>query len=413
MAFDTDFFFTPGKLSIVADGTYGSSGKGSLASFLTEHADYQFACNTFSAQAGHWVRLDPTEPNKPGRTYFYQSLNSCAYQKDKYEKLYIGPDAAIEFPALMREIEENNIPVKKLGIHPLCTILQDKDSAYERGEVDYEGNPLSNRGDGTMKFGSTAHGVAPCRTRKMLRRQDTILAKDFVALEEMICDVEREIMDRLDKGQKGLLEIAQGFPLSLNYKFYPATTSRNVTVSAALDGMMLPPIYAGNVMLNFRTFPIRIANDKYIGDDGKFLTWAEIQQYDKEDKKYQIYKGTSGGWYDDQEETTWEEITKSSGAVEKIQELTSVTKMPRRVATWSKQCLIDAVKYNRTHGRMFISINFLNYVQNDILGYRGDSIKEFPKCIEWINKNLCDLDKLSAELKILGTGPKTDDKILF
>ncbi len=407
--FNTDWFFTPGKLSIVMDGTYGSSGKGTLASFLTEHADYQFACNAFSAQAGHWVRLDD------GQQYFYQSLNGCAYQKDRYEKIYIGPDAAIEFPALMREIEENNVPVHKLGIHPLCTIIQDKDQAYERGEVDYEGNKLEKVGDGTKKNGSTCHGVAPCRTRKMLRRQDTIYAKDFSALEEMVCDTEREIMDRLDGGQKGLLEIAQGFPLSLNYRFHPACTSRNVTVSAALDGMMLPPIYAGNVMINFRTYPIRISSEKFIGDNGKFLTWDEIQEYNKLGKKYEIYKGTSGGWYEDQQETTWDQITKDSGSKEKIMEMTSVTKLPRRVATWSRQCLNDAMRYNKTDGQTSISINFMNYVDNNIFGYRTndaeDFRRKFPKCNEWLTANCSDTN--GAVVRVLGTGPKTDDKILL
>lgn len=407
--FDTNFFFTPGKLSIVMDGQFGSSGKAKLSSFLTEHADYQFACNAFSAQAGHWVETES------GKRYFYQTLNGCAYQKDRYEKIYIGPDAAIELPALIREIEENNVPVSKIGIHPLCTIIQSKDQAYERGEVDFDGNPLPTRGDGTMKSGTTAHGVAPCRTRKMLRRSDTIYAKDIPELKEMLCNVECEIMDRLNDGQRGLLEIAQGFPLSLNYKFHPACTSRNVTVSAALDGMMLPPIYAGNVMINFRTYPIRIASQKYIGDNGKFLTWDEVQQYDLNGKTYQIYRGTSGNWYEDQQETTWDKITTDSGSKQKIQELTSVTKLPRRVATWSRKNLIEAIKYNITYSNTYISVNFINYIDTNISGYRGHNINDFPKVNNWINKNIPQdlLNEIGAELVILGTGPKTNDTVLF
>lgn len=408
--FDTSEFFTKGKLSVVMDGTFGSSGKGCVASFLTSHADnWQFACNAFSAQAGHWVRLDD------GRSLFYQTLNSCAYL-DKCERILIGPDSALELPALFREIEESRVPRGKIGIHPLATIIQDKDMAYERGEVDFDGNPHKKLADGTKKHGSTCHGTGPARVRKMLRRADTLLARDIPELKEFICDTSEEIMHRLDQGQAGLLEIAQGYPLSLNSRFYPSCTNRNVTVSAALDGMMLPPIYAGNVLLNYRTYPIRISSFKYIGDNGKFLTWAEMQQYDAAGKAYEVYKGDSGGWYPDQTELTWEEITRLSGSPKPIMELTSVTKLPRRVATFSQELMRESIRYNRTHGRTYVSVNFMNYVDHGIAGVRalGHYFKEYSKCSQWINENIYPITReFGAKLWIIGTGAQTDDKILL
>jgi adenylosuccinate synthase len=120
--FDTTFAFTPGKLTVVLDGGAGSSGKGKLGSFLCVHAqNWQFACNTFMPQAGHWVRLDD------GRAFMYQTLNSCAYLADRYEKLYIGPGAAIEPELLFIELEKNNVPPGKLGISPLTAVVQDID----------------------------------------------------------------------------------------------------------------------------------------------------------------------------------------------------------------------------------------------------------------------------------------------
>lgn len=406
--FDTNDFFEPGKLSIVMDGTFGSSGKGCVASFLTDHAsNYQFACNAFSAQAGHWVRRDN------GKQYFYQTFNSCAYS-DKAERLLIGPDSAIELPALFREIEESNIRRNRIGIHPLAAIIQEKDMAYERGEVDFEGNKNLKLADGTKKHGSTCHGTGPARVRKMLRRADTLLARDVPELKEFVCDVSSEIIDRLEDGQSGLLEIAQGFPLSLNSRFYPSCTNRNVTVSAALDGMMLPPVYAGNVLLNYRTFPIRISSFKYIGDGGKFLTWSEMQEYDKAGKTYDVYKGDSGGWYPDQTELNWDEITKRSGSPTPIMELTSVTKLPRRVATFSKQLLREAVKFNRTGRNIIVSINFMNYVDAAVAGARGNGSKLTSKCKQWLNDNVIDVcHEIGAELRYIGTGALTDDKIVY
>src|SRR5947208_2860358 len=100
--FDTSFAFTPGKLTITLDGGAGSSGKGKLGSFLCEYAgNWQFACNTFMPQAAHTVELED------GRRILYQVFNSCAYMADRYDKIYIGPGAAIDLATFLREMEEN------------------------------------------------------------------------------------------------------------------------------------------------------------------------------------------------------------------------------------------------------------------------------------------------------------------
>ena len=400
--FNTNPLFTPGKLTTIMDGGAGSSGKGKLGAFIAEHADnWTFACNTFMPQAGHWVRDDD------GGEYFYQTFNSCAYQ-DKYERLLIGPGSIIELPALLREIEESNIDPKKIGISPTVAVLQDIDASFERGEVDLDGKPLEDLGDGTMKSGSTCHGVGAARARRILRRPNTLLARDIPELKEFICDVPGEIMNRLDKGESGMLEVAQGFQLSYCLPmFYPYCTSRNCTVSAGLDDLMIPPKYAGNVVLNFRTFPIRIANDKYVGEDGHHLTWDEIQA----GVPHTVYKGSSGPGYDDQEEITWDEVTKQSRSDTPIVELTSVTKMPRRVFTFSKKNLLEAIKYNDTGYKVHISINFANYVDSEISEMRGD-IHSMPGHFrKWLVDNVMSEIPDNVEMSFLGTGAKTDDML--
>jgi len=405
--FNTNEFFESGKLSTILDASAGSSGKGVIGSFVTEHADnWQFCVNTFYPQAGHWVKLDD------GREFFYQTFNSCAYQ-DKYEKMYLSPGCIVELPALWKEMEENNIDPKRIGIHPLVAILQDKDAAFERGEVDLEGNPM--RSDGTMKHGSTCHGVGAAKTRRVLRRQDAILAKDVPELKEFLCDTSEEIIDRLNSGQSGLMEVAQGFQLSLLGQFYPYCTSRNCTVGAGFDDSMLPLKYAGNVLLNMRTYPIRISNYKYIDEEGNHLTWDEVQQYDKEGKNYEKYEGSSGPGYEDQEEISWEELTDKSGSDELIMEITSVTKLPRRVFTFSQQNLRQAIRYNDTGNKMFLSVNFANYVDSELGGVRGGWDLITKKMDEWLDQNglfeIC--DETGAVLRYIGTGPLTDDKIIL
>lgn len=394
-------FFDEGKLTVVMDGGAGSSGKGKISSYLSTHSDnWQFCCNTFGPQAGHWVRLDD------GKQYFYQTLNSCAYLHEKFEKLYLGPGCIIELPALLREMEENGIPRSKIGISPIIPILSKIDSDFEQGIGGFDGAAMEKRHDGTAKSGSTAHGVGSVMARRALRRPSLQLAKDVPELKDMICDVPTEIMDRLEKGQKGLLEIAQGFQLSNQHSFfYPYVTSRNVTVAQGLSDMFLPPVVAGQVIVNFRTFPIRINSNKYIGKDGKHITWAEVEA----GVLHTVYEGNSGTWYPDQEELSWEALTEYAGAPEKIFEMTSVTKLPRRVATFSKQNVDEALKYNQTGYPIHISLNFLNYVDHAITG-KKDYTDLTMKTKQWLMNNLVEYHD---KVKFLGTGAKTEETIFL
>jgi adenylosuccinate synthase len=232
----TNEFFNKGKLTIAMDGGAGSSGKAKLGSYITDQADnFDFCANTFAPQAGHWTVL------ADGRKFFYQTLNSCAYNHEKFEKMYIGPGAIIELPALFREIEENGIPRSKIGISPVVAILDyEIDQGFEKGILGFDGEPINKTHEGTAKFGSTAHGVGSCAARKVLRRPSLKLARDIPELADMICDVPKEIMKRLDSGQSGFLELAQGFQLSQHYSLmYPYCLSGESKVLMA-DGTTKP-----------------------------------------------------------------------------------------------------------------------------------------------------------------------------
>jgi adenylosuccinate synthase len=236
-----------------------------------------------------------------------------------------------------------------------------------------------------------------------------------------MCDVPGEIMARLNRGQSGVLEIAQGFQLSyLLPDMFPYTTSRNCTTAAGLDDMMLPVHYAGNVVINLRTYPIRINSNKYL-DGSRHLTWDEVQKYEKEGKPFEIKKYDSGPGYPDQDEVSWTDVTNLSGSPTPIMEITSVTKLPRRVFTFSKQNMRQAIEYNRANGWVFLSINFVNYIDHAMTGRRGtahlgnandDIITQ--KVQDWLKDNVLDIYKKTDSMSmicILGTGPKSADKV--
>lgn len=395
-------YFQKGKITILMDGGAGSSGKGRIGSYITENSNnWTFCINTFMPQAGHWVKLDD------GRKFFYQTFNSCAYNHNKFEKMYLASGCVIELAAFIRELEENNIPRNKIGISPCATVLQDIDSQFERGEVDLDGNRLKELSDGTMAKGSTAHGCGAAVARKALRKGNTLYAKDVPELKEFICNVEQEVMERLDRGESGWGELAQGYQLSLNHPYFLGyTTSRDVTTSRFMADCFLPTKYAGPVIINLRSYPIRISNKKYIAEDGKHLIWEDV----KNGVPHTVKEYNSGPWYQDQKEVDWDFVTKESGSPTEIIEMTSVTKLPRRVATFSRLNVTDAIKHNDTGNGVYLSLNFCDYVDSDIADARS-SDELSPKFLAWVNDNFSEEER--NMLHFIGTGPKTESTVYF
>ena len=105
-------------------------------------------------------------------------------------------------------------------------------------------------------------------------------------------------------------------------------------------------------------------------------------------------------------------MTEQSGSPESICEVTSVTKLPRRVFTFSKSNLIEAIKYNDTGCGTFISINFANYVDHKMTGVKS-KLEITSKFKHWLEENMgfLDLPIYRAKLKFIGTGAKTNEMI--
>lgn len=404
--------FKKGLLTITMDGGWGSSGKGSLASYLWQNhkEDHTtFAVNAYMSNAGHTLIEDD------GTEVLYQCLNSIAHLAGSYEKIYIGPGAAFSKNEILGEIKLLSMTKDTLGIHPLAAIVTDKDINYERGTHDFEGNPTKVHDSANIRLGSTLHGVGSARARRILRRDDVVLAKDIPELADFMCDVPSEVTARLRRGESGLMEIAQGYTLSVFSKWYPKTTSRNCTVAAALDDNMIPVKFAGPLAINYRTLPIRVNNNKYVRvSDNKFLTWPEWETTPENDRKVMV--GDSGGVYDDQEELTWDEVSEMAGT--KIFEITSISKLPRRVFTFSKKLLEESILANDTGHEVYISINFMNYIDSSVAGARTIESVTTPAVSAWLKNNvlpviegLSEQGHITVGAMILGTGPKTMDRV--
>jgi len=404
--------FKPGKITTILDGGAGSSSKGLRAAYVwknmrEEHSSS--AINTFMENAAHSITHDD------GREYIHQCLSSIT-TVGEYDAQFLSPGCVFAEETINKELSQFDLSPSKVGIHPNAVIVTQKDVDYERGLVDFEGNKKEIRGSSNLNIGSTLHGVGAARARRILRRPDVILAKDVESLKPYVRDTANAVMKSLDNGFSVLGEIAQGYQLSLMNQFYPRTTSRNCSVSAFLDDSLLPPSVVGPAIVNFRTFPIRVNNNKYVRrSDGKILTWNEYLNTSDDDKF--IVKGDSGGCYSDQQEVSWDYISELCG--ERIFECTSLTKLPRRCFSFSKINLIESLRYNNTNDDMYISINFINYVDNSVKGKRTKSEVLTPKVITWLKDNVvCDQvlrNCLGIKLNglFIGTWKTIDDSVFL
>lgn len=389
--------FKPGKITTILDGQFGSTGKGKLAACMAERGGgFTFVCNTFSTQAAHWVRISPTQQ------YLYRHLNSVAWDKNLFEQMYLGPGSVIDLPTFFRELDESGLDERQVRVHPSAVVVDQRDTNYEKGLEGFDGEPTTHQG--TMLTGSTCSGVGAASARRSMRRGAT-LVRDYPEMAKFVGDTTELIIDRLERGESGLGEISQGFALSnMHPAFYPHCTYRNVTVAQFYSDMFLPVKYAGPVIINFRTYPIRIASRKYVSPDGTHLTWDEVRSAKI---PFRIVDGDSGGWYPDQKEVSWEYVAMKAGADKDLTELTSKTKLPRRVATFSVQNLHEAVRLNDTGQGVYLALSFADYVDNHMAG-KQDAAFITKKLDMWITEHF---QELRSKLRFLSTGPLNRDMV--
>ena len=126
--------------------------------------------------------------------------------------------------------------------------------------------------------------------------------------------------------KKTFIEVPQGYSLGANAGFWPTCTHRECTVMQGMADAQAPAHSLRKSMMVIRTYPIRVGNTE----------------------------GSSGAHYPDQREMTWEELGVTP-------ERTTVTKRIRRVFSFSKGQVMDAIWANRPDVILF---NFANYMKH-------------------------------------------------
>lgn len=337
-------------VNVIVDLQFGSTGKGLLAGYLAERFNPDTLITAWAANAGH------TYIDGNGRKFVHTMLANGIVSKN-LKQVLIGPGSIIDPDNLYKEIEscKDLLRNAKIYIHANAAVIQQR-------HRDEEAGPMT-------KIGSTKKGVGAAAIQRIRRDPNDMNTAQAALNDHPVLQFAKivsptEYASALNESRIVQIEGAQGYSLSMYHGFYPYCTSRDVSTHQIMADCGIPYSFGKvNVYGTARTYPIRVAN-----------------RYDEQGNQI----GWSGPNYPDQVETTFE-------AIGQAVELTTVTKLPRRIFTFSMQQIKEAVRIN---GCKEIFLNFVNYLPNEeaVMGM----IREInSKCV--------------AQVKWIGNGPTVND----
>lgn len=266
----------------VIGGQWGDEGKGKIVDFLAQDADIGVRC-AGGGNAGHSVE------NEQGK--FALRTTPCTIVTPKTSLSIIGRGCVPELGILVSELkalEKRGIDIARLRIDRAAHLVMPWHIAEDN---------LTEERRGESKLGTTGNGIGPCYADKIgregfraedllslpkfkerffevwgmkkrhfwhcfyhlgmgglcncqnicsvmrdpkaafrrLRNNVKYLENKFGGLSNLICDVQPILWDALARGERVLLEGAQGYFLDINHGTYPYVTSSSTGVAAAAD----------------------------------------------------------------------------------------------------------------------------------------------------------------------------------
>lgn len=317
------------EIHYIVDLQFGSTGKGLLAGYLAEKNRPDTIVTAWGPNAGH-TYIDARD-NK-----YVNIMLPNGIVSPELKRILIGPGAVIDVDRFLYEVREyaHLLEGVDIIIHPHAAVVT-PDHRKAEGEYGF-------------RIGSTMKGVGEAVMHKI--RRQTLggnVAKDMLTTPSMgvyLCSSHQEYLAAFAEGKIIHVEGAQGYSLGINSGFYPYTTSRECTVQQLMVDCAIPFDWELEREVHgvCRTFPIRVAN-----------RYAEGIQI-----------GTSGPCYLDQKEIEWKDIGREP-------ELTTVTKLPRRIFTFSPKQVQEACFVN---GVDDVFLNFANY--RTAMGLNSDELIE-------------------------------------
>jgi adenylosuccinate synthase len=328
--------------TVVIGGQFGSEGKGKVAHFLAQERAAAAVVRVGGSNSGH------TAVGTSGPTVLRQ-LPTAALLPDVL--CVLGPGSYIDIPLLLSEVERTDLDPARLLIDRNAVVITDADREAERNAGLRE------------KIGSTCSGTGAAVRKRVDRSGDEYLACRVPSLEPFVGDTSPLLRDLLDRDERVVVEGTQGFGLSvLHSPYYPKATSRDTSAAGAISEAGLGPRDVDEIFLVIRSFPIRVA-----GDSGPL----------------------------EPEELNWRRVAEEGGHTRDLTELTSVTRLPRRVGRLDPQLVRRAISVNQPTS---IVMNHVDLVDAAAAG--GDELT--PKAAGFVRWAA---EEIGQPIDLVGLGP--------
>jgi len=355
-----------GKLTIIWDGQFGSTGKGQIAAHIQNSFRHGCGVRVGGPNAGHTFYFDA--PGLSRQKVVVQSIPVIGMMG---ARAIIGPAGYILEDLL---VEELKVGFALLG-RPVNLLIDANAAVITSHHMGAEAHSLKDR------IGSTGEGVGAATADKVWRVPSITVGSNWESLKEKYGEepwfegvklrefTSDAINIGLMNGVDTMLEGTQGFGLSLHTGgYYPYCTSRECTPQALIAETGTGVQHASKVesIMVIRTYPIRVG-----GNSGPLpgeITWAELQ-------------------------------IRTNGYV-KEPERTTVTKKVRRIAEFDIDLVHRAIRQCNPTG---VALMFLDYKFPEVANATDKS--QISKAAR---KYLLDLEKdLGVRIKYVGTGPGT------
>lgn len=346
---------------VICDLQWGSCGKGSAAGYLAMKHEPDLCITAWSPNAGH------TFIDTNGRKFIHCALAN-GIVSPKLKAVALAPGSVINLDTLAKELEEcrDIMQNKTLFIHENAAIVRKHHRDEE--EATMTGIGSTKKGSGAALMEKLRRNVVNSITAGSCEYEiyDRLLDEHLVADVHIVNT--KDWTSMINEADMIQIEGAQGFSLGVNSGFYPYCTSRECTPAQILSDCLVPFQRVAKVVGVMRTFPIRVAN-RY-NEEGEMIGW-------------------SGPCYPDQKEISWENLGKTP-------EMTTVTKLKRRVFTFSKEQTMQGMLVCAPDE---IFLSFCDYLPIDAAYQLAKKINSMAE--RYIG--------LHSQVKYMAWGPSIDD----
>lgn len=316
MGAEAELLLPKGKVSVLCDGQFGSTGKGSFAAYIAQHCPPDITTTNAAPNAGHTAIIG-------GKIIITKHLPITGVLCGT--PIYLNAGARIDPDILLEECAKYGVDRALITIHPRAAVITPKCRADEQASS-----------SSYAKVASTQSGAGAALARKVMRHPDAV-AENSAKLTIHFKVARLDLNAEAAKGKTILAEMPQGYGLGINEGLaFPYCTSHSITVPQALADADVHPKHFGKTLMTLRTYPIRVGHLK--------------------DKSGHVL-GESGPFYPDSKELSWKDLGQAA-------EKTTNTGRVRRVASFSFQQYQDVVTRAAPE---ILFLNFANYCTQEDL----------------------------------------------